>query len=634
MKKNKLVKITAVFLTLQVLSSCSAIKGIRSITDKSGKEINSRWAMYNEVPSVNDYKFGTGVVYGANYAVVDEAIEDGSDINHLHMRLKESAAGLNTNAIDFASHWNSEAMERYMILKGADVNYTGLLGESLLASEAGAGRPYFCDLLLKHGAKIDNSDIRQCTPLEEAVMGCGNETVAIQTATLLMQHGAKITDKTLDASGLKKGSDYPCSCKVQRFVVQNMIAEGEKPNLDPTVEAAVLGDSSKVAELIKSGKLHKQDEKKILFLTAAFGSVNTMKLLESKGLNLQIADSGKRSLLYAASVYNNPEMVKYLISKGLDCKKVPSGGKYNAVAAAVDCDASDAVKYYFQNVPNVTFDDIKDHKSASLYLHGHQPSDALYLAAKNGDMDLIDFMLDKGFPLNETTLSHAVDGAVLTIRSYEKMPDVDRQLKVIQHLLDRAKERNVSCDLSYFLSLPTNFKTVKFFVEHGTDINRSPKQNPISSALDEVDTDDGYNTIKYLIQKGANVNAHEFNGTVSATLMQCAIKRGRIDVIQLLVDHGANLEMEGGKNVSPLQSAIESGSRTVVEYLLKKGAKTDHGTSDGYTPLAYATNCGWIQDVKLLLKYGANKNIKGRNGKTAYDVAKANNDKVMMGLLK
>jgi ankyrin repeat protein len=243
-------------------------------------------------------------------------------------------------------------------------------------------------------------------------------------------------------------------------------------------------------------------------------------------------------------------------------------------------------------------------------------------------------MLDKGFPLNETTLSHAVDGAVLTIRSYEKMPDVDRQLKVIQHLLDRAKERNVSCDLSYFLSLPTNFKTVKFFVEHGADINRSPKQNPISSALDEVDTDDGYNTIKYLIQKGANVNAHEFNGNVSATLLQCAIKRGRIDVIQLLVDHGANLEMEGGKNVSPLQSAIESGSRTVVEYLLKRGAKTDHGTSDGYAPLAYATTCGWVQDVKLLLKYGADKSAKGSNGKTAYDVAKANNDKVMMGLLK
>jgi hypothetical protein len=44
MKKSKFVKITAVFLALQVLSSCSAIKGIRGVTDKNGKEINSLWA--------------------------------------------------------------------------------------------------------------------------------------------------------------------------------------------------------------------------------------------------------------------------------------------------------------------------------------------------------------------------------------------------------------------------------------------------------------------------------------------------------------------------------------------------------------------------------------------------------------
>jgi ankyrin repeat protein len=71
-----------------------------------------------------------------------------------------------------------------------------------------------------------------------------------------------------------------------------------------------------------------------------------------------------------------------------------------------------------------------------------------------------------------------------------------------------------------------------------------------------------------------------------------------------------------------------------VEYLLKKGAKVDSQDNKGKTALIYAVQNGWVQNVKLLLKYGANKNIKGKGQKTAYDVAKANNDKVMMGLLK
>ena len=48
-----------------------------------------------------------------------------------------------------------------------------------------------------------------------------------------------------------------------------------------------------------------------------------------------------------------------------------------------------------------------------------------------------------------------------------------------------------------------------------------------------------------------------------------------MDVIKLLVDHGANLEMQDETTLTPLQVAAPIGSRTVVEYLLKKGAKVD-----------------------------------------------------------
>ena len=629
MKKSKFVKITAVFLALQVLSSCNVIKGIRGITDKNGKEINSLWAMSSEVPNVNDYKFTTGIVYGGNYAVVDEAIEDGSDINHLHLRLKDSITGLDTNAINFALMWKIDAMERYMVLKGADVNYRDpLIATTFLQGEAYNGNIAFCDLLLKHGAKIDLTDAKGNTALDCAAGGRDDERWQIATAAFLIRHGAKVTEKTLQAST----EINKCLYGLQRFLLKKLLEEGKKSGLDPTLEAAMLGDSSKLNELVNAGKMRKEDENKILFFTASFGKVDTMKLLQSKGLSLQALDEKKNTLLVAASKNGNLEMVKYLVENGPDAKSLLEPGhdsmKDNVVTAAADNDHADVVEYYLQNLPEISF----DYSKTDFYKKGPR---LLYLAAENGDTKLIDFLLDKSFPFNSDSLSCAIDGAVSKIREEKYLPDVDSQLKVIQHLLDKAKERNVSCDLSFFLTYRTNLKTVKFFVEHGADVNGiHGKPNPISQALDEVDTDDGYNTIKYLVLKGANVNVHEFNSTTSETLLGLAVDKGRLDVIKLLVDHGANLEMQDERTLTPLQVAAPGGSRTVVEYLLKKGAKVDSQDNKGKTALIYAAQNGWVQNVKLLLKYGANKSIKGNDKKTAYDVAKSNNDKVMMGLLK
>lgn len=230
MKKSKFVKITAVFLALQVLSSCSAIKGIRGITDKNGKEINSLWAMSSEVPNVNDYKFTTGIVYGGNYAVVDEAIEDGSDINHLHLRLKDSIAGLNTNAINFALRWRNEAMQRYMILKGADVNRReSVLSANLLETGAKYCDIAFCDLLLKHGAKIDLTDAKGNTALDSAAGGRDDERWQIATAAFLIRHGAKVTEKTLQASTKRN----KCLYGLQRFLLKKLLEEGKNPALTP-----------------------------------------------------------------------------------------------------------------------------------------------------------------------------------------------------------------------------------------------------------------------------------------------------------------------------------------------------------------------------------------------------------------
>ncbi len=99
-------------------------------------------------------------------------------------------------------------------------------------------------------------------------------------------------------------------------MLKKFLEEGKKSGLDPMLEAAMLGDSSQLNELLNAGKMRKEDENKILFFTASFGRVDTMKLLQSKGLNLRALDEERNTLLMAASQNGNLEMVKYLVENG------------------------------------------------------------------------------------------------------------------------------------------------------------------------------------------------------------------------------------------------------------------------------------------------------------------------------
>ena len=55
--------------------------------------------------------------------------------------------------------------------------------------------------------------------------------------------------------------------------------------------------------------------------------------------------------------------------------------------------------------------------------------------------------------------------------------------------------------------------------------------------------------------------------------------------------------------------------------LLGAGADINKQTNEGSTPLMLAANYGKIEIVGELLKRGAKKELKNKNGKTAYDLS-------------
>ena len=80
-----------------------------------------------------------------------------------------------------------------------------------------------------------------------------------------------------------------------------------------------------------------------------------------------------------------------------------------------------------------------------------------------------------------------------------------------------------------------------------------------------------------------------------------AATTGRLDVIQLLIDRGADPNQRAGPyQATPLVAAVESGDTDVIELLLDSGADPSITMSDGLTILDYAREIGTEQTVRTL----------------------------------
>ena len=133
--------------------------------------------------------------------------------------------------------------------------------------------------------------------------------------------------------------------------------------------------------------------------------------------------------------------------------------------------------------------------------------------------------------------------------------------------------------------------------------------------------------INILLDRGADPNASGTGSFISKTpleeVFEGFVLRGkqRLDVVKLLLAHGANPNTSGG-GATPLLRAIlclgfqDEEPVDVVELLLDHGANPNTAVGDDI-PLLCAVKNSYVEIVKLLLKRGANINAQNEFGYTA-----------------
>ena len=126
--------------------------------------------------------------------------------------------------------------------------------------------------------------------------------------------------------------------------------------------------------------------------------------------------------------------------------------------------------------------------------------------------------------------------------------------------------------------------------------------------------------VKAEIDSGKDVNSKDIAGQ---TALMYASEQGRLEVVKYLVENGADVNAQSGKQGrgTALIYASATNRTIVMEYLLEQGADINATTTFNETALIWATAQGHVKAVNLLLKKKADTKIKNKKEKTALDVA-------------
>lgn len=120
-----------------------------------------------------------------------------------------------------------------------------------------------------------------------------------------------------------------------------------------------------------------------------------------------------------------------------------------------------------------------------------------------------------------------------------------------------------------------------------------------TSLLISCSRDGDYEGVVSALEQGIDPN---FQDWYRYTALMKASSRGHIKIVELLLKHGANLDLNIYGDTALMQASIE-GHFSIVELLLEYGANPNLRDKSETTALWCASWCGHDEIVKLLLEH-------------------------------
>lgn len=179
------------------------------------------------------------------------------------------------------------------------------------------------------------------------------------------------------------------------------------------------------------------------------------------------------------------------------------------------------------------------------------------------------------------------------------------------------------CDMNWWQE--ASFDDVKAELNAGADIMaRDEGTTPLHYAA----MFKGAEVVQLMVDAGADVNAvGNSNLTPLHYNLFGAYYRGSAAVIRVLIAGGADISARDNRGMTPLHIAVNDWNMNYVhsepvKILLELGADISALDNNGNTPLHLAANKGMSESILVLLAADADATVKNKDGETSLDLAR------------
>lgn len=152
-----------------------------------------------------------------------------------------------------------------------------------------------------------------------------------------------------------------------------------------------------------------------------------------------------------------------------------------------------------------------------------------------------------------------------------------------------------------------NFELVQQLVTKGADVNGDlPVMQDIGTCLAAASGNGHEEVVEFLLKNGAECNTYLLHQKKAITPLESACAHGHVSTAKLLLGSGANPDFHSWSGpAAALSAAVNGGNRDLIELLIERGADVNYHQTNRDGPLECAANNGDLEVFKLLLKKGA-----------------------------